>query len=95
MNARIFEKRPMTRATTWLQAWDAQGMHRTATAGDNAGADWLAREAAALCATATLGATVAIETLPLRRIDPVACWIESAGDRIEGVPVFELAVNRP
>jgi hypothetical protein len=76
-------------AARWLQAWDAQGIHRTATAADNAGADWLAREAAAL------GGTVAIETFPLQRIDPVACWIESAGERIEGVPVFDSPSTGP
>ena len=32
----------------WLAAWDSQGNHRTATDGDNAGAEWLAAEAAAL-----------------------------------------------
>jgi hypothetical protein len=85
----------MRETSRWLQAWDALGHHRTATAGDNAGADWLAREAAAL------GATVAIETFSLRRVDPIACWIECAGDRIEGVPVFDspptgpLGINGP
>jgi hypothetical protein len=71
------------RAATWLRAWDQQGVHRTGTAGDNAGADWLAREAAAL------GATVAIETFALSRVDPVECWIECGGQQIEGVPVFD------
>ena len=36
------------RAARWLAMWDAQGIHRTATAGDEAGADWLAGEAVAL-----------------------------------------------
>ncbi len=36
------------RAAKWLAAWDAQGIHRTATAGDEAGADWLIYEVAAL-----------------------------------------------
>ena len=30
------------RAAAWLAAWDAQGIHRTATDGDQRGADWLA-----------------------------------------------------
>jgi hypothetical protein len=30
-----------TQAAAWLTTWDAQGVHRTATAGDEAGADWL------------------------------------------------------
>jgi hypothetical protein len=29
------------RAAGWLDAWDAQGMHRTGTAGDATGAEWL------------------------------------------------------
>ena len=39
------------RAARWLQAWDSQGIHRTGTPGDEAGADWLLAEAAALGAT--------------------------------------------
>ena len=64
------------RAATWLRAWDSQGVHRTGTPGDTAGAEWLAREAAAL------GATVAIETFSLRRLDPVQTWIECGGRQI-------------
>ena len=33
------------RAAEWLQAWDSQGFHRTATEGDEAGAGWLTVEA--------------------------------------------------
>jgi hypothetical protein len=76
-------------AASWLQAWDAQGIHRTGTAGDNASADWLAAEAKAL------GVAVAIETFTLSRIDPVACWIECDGARIEGVPVFDSPPTGP
>jgi hypothetical protein len=77
------------RAAAWLQAWDAQGVHRTGTAGDAAGAEWLAREAAAL------GASVALEPFRLSRIDPESCWVESAGGRIEGVPVFDSPPTGP
>lgn len=77
------------RATTWLRAWDSHGIHRTGTAGDRAGADWLASEAAAL------GAKVSIETFALNRIDPLECWIESDGQRIEGVPVFDSPPTPP
>ena len=31
------------RVGVWLKAWDSQGIHRTATPGDEAGATWLAR----------------------------------------------------
>ena len=44
-----------TRAIAWLSEWDSRGIHRTATAGDEAGANWLIREATGL------GAAPAIE----------------------------------
>jgi hypothetical protein len=69
--------------TDWLGAWDAQGIHRTGTAGDEAGAAWLAREAAAL------GAQVSSEAFALERIDPVEACIELDGARIDAVPVFD------
>jgi hypothetical protein len=71
------------RAARWLAAWDAQGIHRTATPGDEAGADWLAQEAAAL------GADVAIEEFALDRLDPATAFLEIGGERIEAVPVFD------
>jgi hypothetical protein len=73
----------------WLRAWDQQGIHRTGTTGDEAGADWLAREAT------SLGAPVSFETFQLSRIDPVSCRIESGGNRIEGVPVFDSPPTGP
>jgi len=71
------------RAARWLAAWDTQGIHRTATAGDRAGAEWLAGEAAAL------GATVAIEEFALDRLDPVIAFLEFGGQRFAAVPVFD------
>ena len=71
------------RAARWLAAWDAQGIHRTATAGDMAGAEWLALEAAAL------GADVSVEEFALDRLDPIAAYLEIDGERIEAVPVFD------
>jgi hypothetical protein len=71
------------RAVTWLQAWDAQGSHRTGAPGDAAGADWLAREATAL------GARVEVEEFWLDRLDPVLAHLEIGGERIDGVPVFD------
>jgi hypothetical protein len=79
----------MMRVADWLRAWDQQGIHRTGTAGDQAGADWLAHEATAL------GASVSFEAFVLSRIDPVSCWIESGGERIEGVPVFDSPPTGP
>ena len=71
------------RAANWLQAWDAQGTHRTGTAGDEAGADWLAREAAAS------GAEVTVEEFAFERLDPIEAYLDIGGERIEGVPVFD------
>src|SRR5262245_33760928 len=71
------------RAARWLAEWDGQGIHRTGTAGDQAGADWLVREATAL------GAVVTIEELSFDRLAPVAAYLEIGGQRIEGIPVFD------
>jgi hypothetical protein len=71
------------RAANWLEAWDAQGVHRTGTEGDQAGANWLAGEAAAL------GAKVTVEEFSFDRLDPVATYLDIGGKRIDGVPVFD------
>ena len=76
-------KEAQTRAAAWLAAWDAQGVHRTGTRGDHAGAAWLAREAAAL------GAAVTAEDFGFERLDPAACCLEIEGEEIDGVPVFD------
>jgi hypothetical protein len=77
------------RAAAWLQAWDAQGVHRTGTAGDAAGAEWLAAEAR------VLGVDVAIEEFAFDRLDPIATFLEIGGQRIEGVPVFDAPPTDP
>lgn len=71
------------RAVAWLTAWDSQGHHRTGTTGDEAGALWLAHEAA------SFGVDVATEAFTLRRLDPVTCYLELDGDRISAVPAFD------
>ncbi len=71
------------REYAWLTAWDRQGTHRTATQGDEAGADWLASEAAAT------GAKVTIETFSLARVDPLEAFLDIDGTRIDGVPLFD------
>ena len=71
------------RAVAWLQAWDSQGIHRTATVGDQAGADWLVQQAVGL------GAAPAVEKFALDRLDPVDTYLEFDGVRIPGVPVFD------
>jgi len=71
------------RAMTWLTAWDSQGVRRTGTVGDEAGARWLVDEAAGL------GVAVASEKFTLDRLEPVACYLELDGERISGVPLFD------
>src|SRR4029077_4865533 len=72
----------------WLTAWHTQGAHRTATTGDEAGALWLADEAAGL------GVEVAAEVFALNRLDPVACYLELDGGRISAGAAFDaLATN--
>ncbi len=74
---------PWDRAASWLAAWDSQGNHRTATDGDNAGAEWLAAEAAAL------GADVAIEEFAVERLDPGTAFLDIDGARIPAIPAFD------
>jgi len=71
------------RAAAWLRAWDSQGNHRTATPGDEAGADWLAAEARAL------GATAAFEPFAVNRIDVDAAFLDIEGERIPGEKMFD------
>jgi hypothetical protein len=73
-----------TRIATWLQVWDNQGIHRTATAGDEAGAAWLAREAATIA-----GPGVAIETFAFERRDTLAAFVEIDGQRFDGEAFFD------
>jgi hypothetical protein len=72
-----------TRAIAWLTAWDSQGFHRTATSGDEAGADWLIREAAGI------GAAPEVEKFALDRLDPIDAYLEFDSTRIPGIPVFD------
>ena len=72
------------RAAAWLAAWDRQGIHRTATKGDEAGADWLVAEAVGL------GAAPTTEEFVLDRLDPVEAYLECGARRI---PVSDLFQN--
>jgi hypothetical protein len=71
------------RAVAWLTAWDSQGVHRTGTTGDEAGALWLTHEATCL------GVEVAAEVFALDRLEPVACFLELDDHRISAVPAFD------
>jgi hypothetical protein len=71
------------RAVAWLTAWDSQGVHSCATAGDAAAALWLAYEAAGF------GVEVTTEVFALDRLDPVACYLELDREHISAVPAFD------
>ena len=66
-----------------IQAYDAQGNHRTATEGDNASAEWLAAQLHGL------GVEPSLEPFQLDRVDPQLGYVRIAGRRIDGVPTFD------
>src|SRR6266481_5096689 len=66
-----------------LQAFDAQGNHRTGTAVDNASADWLTDQ------VRQLGLEPSLETFTLSRADPQLAYARLANRRIDGVPMAD------
>ncbi len=66
-----------------IQAYDAQGNHRTGTEVDTASAEWLASQ------VRQLGAEPSLDPFTLNRVDPQSCYLRIAGRRIDGVPVFD------
>jgi hypothetical protein len=75
----ILEKR----VSTIVEAYDGQGIHRTATDGDDTSAIWLAAE------SRKMGADAVLESFDLSRIDPRACYVSAANRRVDGVPLFD------
>jgi len=71
------------RAASLLQAFDAQGNHRTGTAADNASAEWLAGQ------VRQLGIEPSHEIFTLSRVDPQLAYARLANRRIDGVPMFD------
>jgi hypothetical protein len=66
-----------------IEAYDAQGNHRTATTADSASAEWLVQQ------IQQIGLKPALEPFAVTRIDPLSCHLRVAGRRIEGVPLFD------
>ena len=75
------------RAGQWLEAWDAQGWHRTGNPGDHLAADWLVSEARAM------GAEASLLRYKLDRLEPVVGRLEVAGEVIEGLPLFDAPLK--
>jgi hypothetical protein len=71
------------RVAAVIQAYDAQGNHRTGTDVDGVSAEWLASE------VSRLGVTPSLEPFTLNRIDPKSCYLRSGDRRIDGVPLFD------
>src|SRR6267142_417855 len=66
-----------------IQAYDAQGNHRTGTEVDTASAQWLAEE------VRRLGVKPSLEPFALNRVDPQSCYLRVGSRRIDGVPLFD------
>ncbi len=77
------------RVAEWVQAYDAQGNHRTATAGDIAAGEWLRSEIRAM------GAAPELEDFPLDRVDFGPAYLDIEGGRIDGVPISDAAFSGP
>lgn len=75
------------RASRWLEAWDAQGWHRTGNPGDHLAADWLVSEARAM------GAEASLLQYKLDRLEPVVGRLEVDGEVIEGLPLFDAPLK--
>ena len=71
------------RVASVLQAFDAQGDHRTGTAVDNASAEWLAEQ------VRQLGVEPWLEPFPLSRVDPQVAYARIRNRRIDAVPMFD------
>ena len=77
------------RVAAAIQAYDAQGNHRTGTEVDKASAEWLADQ------VHQAGAQPSLEAFNLSRIDPQSCYMRIADRRIDGVPLFDAAFTGP
>ncbi len=72
-----------------ISEYDAQGWHRTGTVVDDLSAEWLAGEFRAA------GVEPALERYPLSRIDVRAAYLDAAGRRFEGLPLFDCTYTGP
>jgi hypothetical protein len=77
------------RAAAFVRAYDAQGIHRTAHAGDDENAEMLASEAK------SLGADVSLDEFAIERIEPVECHVEIGETRFPAFPMFDGAFTGP
>ena len=81
--AALAQSGPLDNVSRIIQAYDAQGFHRTGTDVDDASGAWLAEEAR------TAGAETALVRFPLARVDVRACSVTVAGKSLDGLPLFD------
>lgn len=70
-----------------IQAYDAQGNHRTGTEVDRVSAEWLTNE------LRCLGAQPSLEPFTFSRIDPQSCYLRVASRRIDSLPLFDAGFS--
>src|SRR5882757_9174585 len=70
------------RLATLVEAYDRQGLHRSATDVDQQSAEWL------LDCARGLGVQATLEPFAIDRVDPQPSFLRIAGRRIDGVPLF-------
>jgi len=70
-------------AARLVEAFDGSGIHRVGTPGDFANGAWLEREAAAP------GVGVSRANVPIQRMIVEEAYVECAGLRIDGLPMFD------
>lgn len=73
------------RVSRTIREYEEQGFHRTATAVDEASADWLSAQ------VRLAGLTPTQEPFQISRVDPVAAVLIAGDHRLEGLPLFDGA----
>src|SRR5262245_39757714 len=76
------------RVASIIEAYDAQGNHRTGTEVDRQSAEWLAGQ------VRRLGVEPALESFPLNRVDVRSCYVRVRDRRIDAVPLFDAGFTR-
>jgi len=71
------------RVARLLEAFDAQGLHRTATDVDDRSGRWLAD------VVRSGGAEARLDPFSIRRVDIRSAFVEAGGKRVDGVPFFD------
>jgi hypothetical protein len=75
------------RVAAVVEAYDGQGVHRSATDVDQRSAEWL------LDCARDLGVSAALEPFALDRVDPQPSFLRLADRRIDGVPLFDASFS--